>query len=217
MTTTDEMGLGKTVELLACIFAHRKPASESGILLNNALQAAQGQKVNLKRLKRDHVECICGAVSESPRYKGLWVQCDVCDAWQHADCVGYSPTEKTTKSKENSNGQVFKKNPLENSKKQTGKKNKTDIVLMDGEHICQLCLELIQATDSPAATGATLIVCPAPILPQWHAEIIRYNLYPCFTVLVHLQMVAPLWSMLEWLVLSYWLLYMPFIEILINL
>lgn len=90
----DEMGLGKTVELLACIFAHRKPASESGILLNNALQAAQGQKVNLKRLKRDHVECICGAVSESPRYKGLWVQCDVCDAWQHADCVGYSPTEK---------------------------------------------------------------------------------------------------------------------------
>ncbi|XP_019079923.1 uncharacterized protein LOC100248506 isoform X2 [Vitis vinifera] len=171
----DEMGLGKTVELLACIFAHRKPASESGILLNNALQAAQGQKINLKRLKRDHVECICGAVSESPRYKGLWVQCDVCDAWQHADCVGYSPTAKTTKSKENSNGQVFKKNPLENSKKQTGKKNKTNIVLMDGEHICQLCLELIQATDSPAATGATLIVCPAPILPQWHAEIIRHT------------------------------------------
>ena len=179
MTIADEMGLGKTVELLACIFAHRKPGSESDSLLNNALQAIQGQRGNPKRLKRDHVECICGAVSESPRYKGIWVQCDVCDAWQHADCVGYSPTEKTSKSRGDSNKSKGDSNKSKGDsngqgcKKQRGKKNKTNIVMMDGEHICQLCLELIQATDAPAATGATLIVCPGPILPQWHAEIIR--------------------------------------------
>lgn len=67
------------------------------------------------------------------------------------------------------------------SKKRKRKKNTTNIVMRDGEHICPLCLELMQVTDSPVATGATLIVCPAPILPQWHAEIIRYN----FTALLN--------------------------------
>ncbi|PQQ10845.1 hypothetical protein Pyn_34388 [Prunus yedoensis var. nudiflora] len=86
----DEMGMGKTVELLACIFAHRKSADEDNMFADSESQATEDLKVNLKRLKRERVECICGAVSENRSYKGLWVQCDVCDAWQHADCVGYS-------------------------------------------------------------------------------------------------------------------------------
>jgi len=32
-------------------------------------------------------------VSESSACKGLWVKCDICDAWQHADCVGYTAKE----------------------------------------------------------------------------------------------------------------------------
>ncbi|KAK9283240.1 hypothetical protein L1049_011476 [Liquidambar formosana] len=171
----DEMGLGKTVELLACIFSHRRSASEGEILSNDALHVTEDQKINIRRMKRERVECICGSVSESPKYKGLWVQCDICDAWQHADCVSYTPTQKNSKSKEVSNGQGCKKMPSANLQKHTRQKNTTNIVVMDGEHICQLCLELIQATDSPVATGATLIVCPAPILPQWHAEIIRHT------------------------------------------
>lgn len=159
---SDEMGLGKTVELLACIFAHPKPASDDGIFTDTSSQVTEDQKVILKRVKRERVECICGAVSESRKYKGLWVQCDFCDAWQHADCVGYSPGGK-------------KKRSLVESQKHSRKKNMPNIVERDGEHICQLCSELMLATDSPVATGATLIVCPAPILPQWHAEIIRYN------------------------------------------
>lgn len=165
---TDEMGLGKTVELLACIFAHRKPASDDDILISTALEVTGDQKVNLKRLKRERVECICGAVSESRKYKGLWVQCDICDAWQHADCVGYSPRGKRKRS-------TFE---LQKYKR---KKDVTSIVVRDGEHICKFCKELIKATDSPVATGATLIVCPAPILPQWHAEITRYK--SCFNCL----------------------------------
>ncbi|KAJ7965163.1 E3 ubiquitin-protein ligase SHPRH [Quillaja saponaria] len=155
----DEMGLGKTVELLACIFVHRKPESEGGILLDSALQNNGDQQNYLKRLRRERVECTCGAVSESIRYKGLWVQCDICDAWQHADCVGYSPKGKSLKSK-----QGFE-----------SRKYKTTIAMRDGEYVCQMCSELIQATESPIASGATLIVCPAPILPQWHTEIIRHT------------------------------------------
>ncbi|XP_054788420.1 uncharacterized protein LOC129294236 isoform X2 [Prosopis cineraria] len=155
----DEMGLGKTVELLACIFAHQRSASESDILVDSKVQVNEDHKVNFKRLKRDRVECTCGAVSESLKYKGLWVQCDICDAWQHADCVGYSPKGKSLKSKEGSESKKFK----------------TTIAVRDGDYVCQICSELIQATESPIASGATLIVCPAPILSQWHDEIIRHT------------------------------------------
>ncbi|XP_015877624.2 uncharacterized protein LOC107414045 isoform X2 [Ziziphus jujuba] len=171
----DEMGLGKTVELLACIFAHHKTASEGSIFVDSDLQASAYLKMNLKRLKRERVECICGAVSESRRYKGLWVQCDMCDAWQHADCVGYSSKGKTIKSKEVSDGRGCGRMSAAKIQNHNGKKNATTIVVRDGEHMCQLCTELIQATDSPIATGATLIVCPAPILPQWHDEILRHT------------------------------------------
>jgi len=158
---TDEMGLGKTVELLALIFAHRRLASESNILIDSVPQVNDDEKVALKRLKRERVECICGAVSESLKYEGLWVQCDICDAWQHGDCVGYSAKGKSLKSKQGLESKTYK----------------TTIAVMNGEYVCQMCSELIQATESPIASGATLIVCPAPILPQWHAEIIRYSFF----------------------------------------
>ena len=159
------MGLGKTVELLACILAHRKSTSDDGSVVAPTCQNTGNQKINLKRLKRERVECVCGAVSDSYKYRGLWVQCDICDAWQHADCVGYSPRGK-------------KKMSVDDEQKH---RNKTTIsyVERDGEHVCQMCSELIEVADTPIATGATLIVCPAPILPQWHSEITRYNFLLC--------------------------------------
>ncbi|KAF5771200.1 putative DNA helicase chromatin regulator PHD family [Helianthus annuus] len=157
----DEMGLGKTVELLACIFAHRKPDSKADDIKENG-----EQKPKNKRMKRDRVECVCGAVSESSKYRGLWVQCDVCDAWQHAECVGYK--HNTT------NSDISKDSDLNvNTRKRKSYKG-SKVVICDESHVCALCLELIQA-DSPVATGATLVVCPAPILPQWRAEITRHT------------------------------------------
>ncbi|XP_019456201.1 PREDICTED: E3 ubiquitin-protein ligase SHPRH isoform X2 [Lupinus angustifolius] len=155
----DEMGLGKTVELLACIFAHRRSASGNDVLIDSVPQVNEDQNVTLKRLKKERVECICGAVSESFKYQGLWVQCDICDAWQHAECVGYSPKGKSLKSKRGCESKTYK----------------TTIAERDGEYVCQMCSELIQATQSPIASGATLIVCPASILPQWRDEIIRHT------------------------------------------
>ncbi|XP_074286458.1 uncharacterized protein LOC141611745 [Silene latifolia] len=160
----DEMGLGKTVELLACVLAHRKSSSEDSSSSESTSDSCLLEKISLKRVKRERVECICGALTESYRYKGLWVQCDVCDAWQHAECVGYSPRKKLKGAR---NGQQLDR------RKQ--KKSADHIIMMEGEHVCQLCSELMQATGSAVESGATLIVCPAPILPQWHAEILRHT------------------------------------------
>nr|GLL21004.1 E3 ubiquitin-protein ligase SHPRH isoform X1 [Ipomoea trifida] len=168
----DEMGLGKTVELLACVFAHQVTSSAIGSL-SNSTQLEQDQRKNLKRLKRARVECICGSVSESIRYKGLWVQCDVCDAWQHADCVGYSP--KKHKKMKASEEEMHRQDSSGKLKNRAKRKGIEEIVEMDGVYICRACSELIQATEAPVASGATLIVCPTPILPQWHAEIIRHT------------------------------------------
>lgn len=162
----DEMGLGKTVELLACISDHRKSSSEHGSCSESISDNAETEKTSLKRLKRERVECVCGALSESYKYEGLWVQCDVCDAWQHADCVGYSPSTCRKRINDAS------KRPHNNNKR---KKNVADIVMTNDEHVCQICSQLMQATSSPIESAATLIICPTPILPQWHAEILRHT------------------------------------------
>ncbi|KAL2926006.1 E3 ubiquitin-protein ligase SHPRH [Bienertia sinuspersici] len=161
----NEMGLGKTVELLACVFAHRKSSSEHSSS-ENISDGTEMEKMRLKRQKRERVECVCGALSESYKYEGLWVQCDVCDAWQHADCVGYSPPEDRSRTMVASTGQ---------HNKNKRKKNDADIVEMNGEHVCPICSQLMQVTSSPIESGATLIICPAPILPQWHAELLRHT------------------------------------------
>ncbi|CAA7028820.1 unnamed protein product [Microthlaspi erraticum] len=161
----DEMGLGKTVELLACIFSHRKPAGDE-ISAFDGSPATDDCKTGLKRLKWERVECICGAVTESRKYKGVWVQCDMCDAWQHADCVGYTPKGKAKKPGQDVDNKVSQKK---------SKKDATKFVDREGEFMCQMCSELVQVTASPISTGATLIVCPAPILHQWHSEITRHT------------------------------------------
>ena len=40
--------------------------------------------------RRERVACICGATEdEGGGGGGLWLQCDTCDAWLHADCCGF--------------------------------------------------------------------------------------------------------------------------------
>lgn len=182
------MGLGKTVELLACIFAHRRLSlQDSAMPINNT----QGTKCQIKRPKRERVECVCGAASQNPRYEGLWVQCDICDAWQHADCVGYSPKRKSMVSHD-----VFQKKcsqtvlPIK-SMDYVGKNSKKrcrSMIESADSYVCSLCSDLMEAAKVKISTGATLIVCPAPILAQWHSEIIRYG--PSCTYLLH----EPLYS-----------------------
>ncbi|KAI4383932.1 hypothetical protein MLD38_009712 [Melastoma candidum] len=168
----DEMGLGKTVELLACILTHRSPAREGHAYVDDDVQVTDDHKIRIRRLKRERVECTCGAVTESWRYKGLWVQCDVCDAWQHSECVGYSPRGR--KISDSTEPEQRPEKEVE-GKKHKRKRSAPTIIEREGKYICSMCSELRSATDAPIASGATLIVCPAPILHQWHAEIIRHT------------------------------------------
>lgn len=163
------MGLGKTVELLACILAHRRFSLQESVIPEDDTIKSQ-----IKRQRQERVECICGAASENPRYTGLWVQCDVCDAWQHADCVGYSPKKKPKLSRE-----VYKGFKSEYQKNGSSKINESD-----DSYICSLCSELMEAVKTKTSASATLIVCPAPILAQWHSEITRYDRasYPFFNL-----------------------------------
>lgn len=166
------MGLGKTVELLACIFAHRKPVSIGFSISQNKTEMGQ-----IKRQKVERVECICGAASESSAYKGLWVQCDICDAWQHADCVGYAP--KGDILFYDTVEDVASKNEKSDMKPgiRRKKKPKCSIVDTEDEYVCALCLELTEVAQTNISSHATLIVCPAPILAQWHSEITRYDFF----------------------------------------
>ncbi|XP_042375333.1 E3 ubiquitin-protein ligase SHPRH-like [Zingiber officinale] len=169
----DEMGLGKTVELLACILAHRRPSMEAGYAYQNYSRSNK-MEPKIKRQKRERVECICGAASESSKYTGLWVQCDFCDAWQHAKCVGYFPKKNCLTSHENDSkdGVV---NGLSKSKRSRKYKDTSIKTETDEDYICSLCSELIQAAKIDTCSSATLIVCPAPILAQWESEILRHT------------------------------------------
>nr|CAB3458988.1 unnamed protein product [Digitaria exilis] len=169
----DEMGLGKTVELLACIFAHRRQFSTEFSISQNKTEMSQ-----IKRQKVERVECICGAASENSAYRGLWVQCDICDAWQHADCVGYAPKEEILF--DDSAEDVPSKNEKNNMKPRIRRKKKPKCSIVDTEdkYVCALRLELTEVAQTNIFSHATLIVCPAPILAQWHSEITRYPVVP---------------------------------------
>ncbi|CAN6467632.1 unnamed protein product [Victoria cruziana] len=175
----DEMGLGKTVELLACIFAHRKVSVNHCVASKNQLKPSGAAISKLNRLKRERVECVCGAVSESIKYEGLWVQCDVCDAWQHADCVGFTGASRVPKAR------GCQHSPSICSHNNVKKKGKRDIELVEGSYVCTTCIELIQASSCSDVTGATLIVCPSPILPQWQDEIARHTRAGSLKVIVY--------------------------------
>ncbi|PKU64874.1 E3 ubiquitin-protein ligase SHPRH isoform X3 [Dendrobium catenatum] len=164
----DEMGLGKTVELLACIFAHRKQSMDECITDDESEQMGS----QIRRQKRERVECICGAASESRKYEGMWVQCDICDAWQHADCVGFSSRKKSSISHDKKSSEMISHIK---SKSQRNTKGNSYVIEMEGNFICSLCTELVEATKIKISTGATLVVCPAPIQAQWYSEILRHT------------------------------------------
>lgn len=67
----DEMGLGKTLEVLCCILAHKK------IDIQFHFEEPQ---------LREKVECLCGSTDDDSL---LWVQCDACKTWFHAQCVEF--------------------------------------------------------------------------------------------------------------------------------
>eukprot|EP00743_Colponemidia_sp_Colp-15_P012322 GILK01013989.1.p1 GENE.GILK01013989.1~~GILK01013989.1.p1 ORF type:complete len:1573 (-),score=378.23 GILK01013989.1:49-4446(-) len=102
----DEMGLGKTIETLALILSHRAPkeffdvqvqvangaAAHEGVGDDMVEAAAEPVRAKQNRVSEGDVGCVCGHDDE--KYEGTWVQCEMCNAWQHADCVGFLSEEE---------------------------------------------------------------------------------------------------------------------------
>ena len=82
-----------------------------------------------RRKRRERVECLCGANTEEG-YSGLWLQCDECDAWMHATCLGLRRAPPS-------------------------------------DFVCGACQRARAAAAVRQDCGATLVVCPTPILHQW--------------------------------------------------
>jgi len=80
-------------------------------------------------------------VSESSACKGLWVKCDICDAWQHADCVGYTAKEHIHF--DNTAEDVASKNEKNDKKPGIRRKKKPKCSIVDTKdiYVCALCLE----------------------------------------------------------------------------
>ena len=47
--------------------------------------------------------------------------------------------------------------------------------MLAGDYWCAQCKRATASTDVQEDCGATLIVCPAAILPQWAAEIAKHS------------------------------------------
>ncbi|KAL2642434.1 hypothetical protein R1flu_010021 [Riccia fluitans] len=204
----DEMGLGKTVELLACILANPNKEVPSP---SPAERSRKDLEETLSRRRLDRVDCVCGSVEEDD-YEHEWIKCEICDAWQHATCVGLSKDSDDFLEKEDDkqndaskrSGEVVStrkrvapmpvscRNPRTKWKTGESTKNKgktaeykKKIFSTRRKFVCSVCIEIKAKVEVDGACGSTLIVCPAPILQQWQEEIQRHTVPGSIRVMVY--------------------------------
>lgn len=131
----DEMGLGKSLEILALVCARPNagfvPASETA---------------DHPEFAGERCECPCGSASVDEmdlyRPEAMCVQCDVCAAWQHDDCVRWSSKEEREKA-----------------------------ILGDRQFVCGRCARWMASKELDGVAKATLVVCPDQIASQWEREL----------------------------------------------
>lgn len=84
----DEMGLGKTVEMLALIAANPAPQSKSNFEDICPLYFEKKEETDMKELF-----CMCGVFETMSNFDGnslSLVECNRCNIWSHAACIGIS-------------------------------------------------------------------------------------------------------------------------------
>ena len=142
----EEKGLGSEAAAAAGAASRDSAASES-----------EGEEV---------VGCACG--DQDANYDGMWLACDDCGEWSHARCVGYTKADERRLA----------------AAHEEEEKNKTTREVGDGENklaffeppafTCGRCAARRAGASFSGPCGATLVVCPSPILEQWRSELARH-------------------------------------------
>lgn len=97
------------------------------------------------------VRCPCGARESDPTFNGLWVECEKCETWMHARCVGLC----TNASREQ---RLMKMSQEEREFALSG-------------FTCGRCIAEHASATVDETCGATLVVCPSAIIQQWRDEV----------------------------------------------
>ena len=155
----DEMGLGKTVEVIMLVLANRlassalKDEDESQNIRANGATTTDVKVENADDTNDESmvVRCPCGAREDDGTFTGLWVECEKCNVWMHARCVGLCDNARAE-------ARLMNMSEDDRDRKLAG--------FTCGKCIAAHASEMVDTT-----CGATLVVCPAAIIEQWRDEI----------------------------------------------
>ena len=157
------------------------------------------------------VGCVCGNTDDD--YEGMWLACDECHEWSHARCVGYTKADETRHRKkaeaavqksiearaafdaaeEGAEGADTAVHDVDDGEHRLkGLKMEADKATAEAEaashappFLCGRCVATRAGEVVSGPCGATLVVCPAPILPQWRRELMRHAKPGAVKVLVY--------------------------------
>ena len=158
----DEMGLGKTVEVIMLVLANREPRREQrrSQFVPPPMPDDLKEEIDddIVLIKDDaapvKVCCPCGVRHDDPNYDGLWIECEKCETWMHARCVGLA---------RNRNHEI---KLMKMSDDERGRKLK--------DFSCGKCIAAHASETVDETCGATLVVCPSAIIKQWRDECKRH-------------------------------------------
>ena len=155
------------------------------------------------------MNCACGATDAD--YEGMWLACDDCGGWSHARCVGYTKTDERRHFRRAAAAREAADDARDAARRFAADARAADARADESEDVVRDSFEraaeeaekaAIEAESTPPFScgacvarkagetfsgpcGATLVVCPAPILPQWRSEIARHAKPGALRVLVY--------------------------------
>lgn len=100
------------------------------------------------------VRCPCGARESDPTFNGLWVECEKCETWMHARCVGLCSNASQER-------RLMKMSEAERESALSG-------------FMCGRCIAEHASATVDETCGATLVVCPSAIMQQWQDEVEKH-------------------------------------------
>jgi E3 ubiquitin-protein ligase SHPRH len=136
-----------------------------------------------------------------PPRDGVWLACETCDDWYHARCVGYTKTDERRHAKATRDARRVLADARRAAEEAETSKDaaaaaaaaaavtaaEADVVAADDAmpFTCGACVAKRAGEIVSGPCGATLVVCPAPILNQWRSELARHAVPGAVRVVVY--------------------------------